>query len=157
VVEVLPEVNLDALHAAASSGRTVVISLTDMPVPQAWRIFLTLARDTTGGNEVRVRTPEGELTLPFASGLDLSHLGAVAALLPGASMRYEAHTAPAELVDGLLEEGHDHAERRQLEDTQRALVEQLGVPTYELPRMPGGVDLAGLYELAELLREEGLG
>jgi anion-transporting ArsA/GET3 family ATPase len=62
-----------------------------------------------------------------------------------------------ELVDGLLEEGRDHAERRQLEDTQRALVEQLGLPTYELPRMPGGVDLAGLYELAEMLCEEGLG
>ena len=60
-------------------------------------------------------------------------------------------------MDGLLEEGHDHAERRRLEDTQRALVEQLGAPTYELPLLPGGVDLAGLYELAEALCEEGLG
>src|SRR4051812_19083124 len=65
-------------------------------------------------------------------------------------------SADDELVDGLLEEGHDHAERRQLEDSQRALVEQLGVPTYELLLMPGGVDLAGLYELAEALCEGGL-
>jgi anion-transporting ArsA/GET3 family ATPase len=74
-----------------------------------------------------------------------------------ASLEKAGISADDELVDGLLEEGHDHAERRRLEDTQRALVEQLGVPTYELPLMPGGVDLAGLYELAEALCEEGLG
>ena len=39
---------------------------------------------------------------------------------------------------------------------QRAIVERLGVPYYELPRLPGGVDLSGLYELAEELTEEGL-
>ena len=32
----------------------------------------------------------------------------------------------------------------------------LGVPTYELPRLVGGVDLGGLYELAGLLRDQGL-
>jgi anion-transporting ArsA/GET3 family ATPase len=74
-----------------------------------------------------------------------------------ASLEKAGISADDELVGGLLDEGHDHAERRQLEDTQRALVEQLGVPTYELPLMPGGVDLAGLYELAEQLREGGLG
>jgi anion-transporting ArsA/GET3 family ATPase len=61
-----------------------------------------------------------------------------------------------EMVDGLLEEGRHHAERRRLEDSQRALVEALGVPSYELPLLPGGVDLAGLYELAEVLCEEGM-
>jgi anion-transporting ArsA/GET3 family ATPase len=60
------------------------------------------------------------------------------------------------LVDALLEEGHAHAERRALEDSQRALVEHLGVPVYELPRIPGGVDLTCLYELAEVLVEEGM-
>ncbi len=60
------------------------------------------------------------------------------------------------LVDGLLTEAHDHAERRALEDSQRELVGQLGVPTYELPRLPGGVDLGALYELAALLREQGM-
>ena len=60
------------------------------------------------------------------------------------------------LVDTLLDEGRHHAERRHLEDTQRSLVGELGVPTYELPRLPGGIDLAGLYELAEQLTEEGL-
>ena len=60
------------------------------------------------------------------------------------------------LVDALLEEGRHHAERRNLEDSQRALVEALDVPSYELPHLAGGVDLAGLYELAEALSAEGL-
>ncbi len=60
------------------------------------------------------------------------------------------------MLDGLLEEGHDHAERRALEDSQRALVESMGVASYELPRLPGGIDMGGLYELAERLSDEGL-
>ncbi|WP_030483336.1 ArsA-related P-loop ATPase [Nocardioides aequoreus] len=62
-----------------------------------------------------------------------------------------------ELLDGLLEEGRHHAERRRLEDEQRAVVTGLGVPVVELPLLPGGVDMGGLYELAERLCEEGLG
>jgi anion-transporting ArsA/GET3 family ATPase len=61
-----------------------------------------------------------------------------------------------ELVATLVAEGRDHAERRRLEDSQRALVEDLGVPTYELPLLAGGVDLAGLYEIAGALTEQGL-
>lgn len=60
------------------------------------------------------------------------------------------------LVDGLVSEARDHAERRALEDAQREVVAGLGVPVYELPRLPGGVDLGGLYELAADLRKEGL-
>ncbi|MEO9321994.1 ArsA-related P-loop ATPase [Nocardioides sp. C4-1] len=60
------------------------------------------------------------------------------------------------LVDGLLHEGREHAERRELENTQRELVAGLDVPSYELPRLPQGVDLGALYELAALLREQGL-
>ena len=61
------------------------------------------------------------------------------------------------LVDSLLVEAADHAERRALEDAQRTLVHELGVPTYELQRLPGGVDLGGLYELAADLRDQGMG
>jgi anion-transporting ArsA/GET3 family ATPase len=60
------------------------------------------------------------------------------------------------LVDGLLAEAHDHAERRALEDSQRTLVDELDVPTYELPRLPEGVDLGALYELAGLLKQQGM-
>ena len=60
------------------------------------------------------------------------------------------------LVEALVAEGRDHAERRRLEDSQRALVEKIGVPTYELGQLAGGVDLGGLYELADSLRDQGI-
>ncbi|MGN6252177.1 MAG: ArsA-related P-loop ATPase [Marmoricola sp.] len=60
------------------------------------------------------------------------------------------------VVQVLLEEGRDHAERRRLEDAQRALVAAIGVPVFELPRLPGGTDLGGLYDLAEALAEQGM-
>jgi anion-transporting ArsA/GET3 family ATPase len=61
-----------------------------------------------------------------------------------------------DLVLGLLAEARDHAERRALEDAQRTVVAGLGVPTYDLPLLAGGVDLGALYELAGLLRDQGL-
>nr|WP_227466767.1 ArsA-related P-loop ATPase [Nocardioides lijunqiniae] len=64
--------------------------------------------------------------------------------------------ADADLVDGLLAEARDHAERRALEDSQRVLVGELGVPTYELPRLAQGVDIGALYELAAALRAQGM-
>ncbi|WP_278257549.1 ArsA-related P-loop ATPase [Nocardioides convexus] len=38
-----------------------------------------------------------------------------------------------DLVDGLVQEAAEHAERRALEDSQRSLVADLGVPSYEPP------------------------
>jgi hypothetical protein len=78
-------------------------------------------------------------------------LARVAADLEGANLE-----ATPELVEALVTEARDHAERRALEDDQRGVVDELGVPTYELPRLAAGVDLGGLYELAELLKEQGL-
>jgi anion-transporting ArsA/GET3 family ATPase len=62
----------------------------------------------------------------------------------------------ADLVDGLLTEARDHAERRALEEAQREIVAGLGLPSYELPRLPGGVDLGGLYDLAGDLVRQGM-
>ena len=64
--------------------------------------------------------------------------------------------ADERLVQTLLLEGHDHAERRRLEDEQRELVRAIGLPSCELPLLPEGVDLGGLYELADELCRQGL-
>jgi hypothetical protein len=61
-----------------------------------------------------------------------------------------------ELVDGLLDEARAYAERRALEDRQRERIDRLDVPAYTLERLPDGIDLGGLYELAEDLREQGM-
>jgi len=60
------------------------------------------------------------------------------------------------LVDGLVEEAREHAERRELEDEQRKRISALDVPTYELSRLPDGIDLGGLYELAAELCKQGM-
>ena len=60
------------------------------------------------------------------------------------------------LVSGLLHEAREHAERRELEDEQRKRINALDVPTYELPRLPDGIDLSALYELAADLCKQGL-
>ena len=60
------------------------------------------------------------------------------------------------VVDGLLSEGREHAERRALEDEQRKRIGKLDAPIYELPRLPDGIDLGGLYELAAELCEQGM-
>jgi anion-transporting ArsA/GET3 family ATPase len=56
------------------------------------------------------------------------------------------------LAPALAVEAVEHAERWAVEDRNRAAVTELGLPTIELPFLPGPVDLGGLYELAELLR-----
>ncbi|HEY9495775.1 MAG TPA: ArsA-related P-loop ATPase [Intrasporangium sp.] len=65
-----------------------------------------------------------------------------------------------ELVDGLLEEAHDHAHRVDLESEQLALLQQTGLPLLLLPALPEGVDSGSVRELADILWdglvEEGL-
>jgi hypothetical protein len=64
--------------------------------------------------------------------------------------------ASSTLVADLLAEGRDHAERRALEDAQRAVVAGLDLSTYELPRLSGGIEPGALYELAAELRRQGM-
>ena len=61
-----------------------------------------------------------------------------------------------ELVQGLIDEGRAYAERRELEDRQRERIGELDVRHYELRRLPDGIDLGGLYELAQDLRDQGI-
>ena len=57
------------------------------------------------------------------------------------------------LLDALMHEAAGHAERVQLEANQRRLVDAIGQPVVSLPWLADGVDLAGLYELSDLLGE----
>jgi len=56
-----------------------------------------------------------------------------------------------ELVDGLLDEARDHAQRIDLEREQLALLEATGLPIVQLPALAGGVDAGSVRELAGLL------
>jgi anion-transporting ArsA/GET3 family ATPase len=74
---------------------------------------------------------------------------------PGVQARKTVPAATRKLVGPLLEQGREHAARVLLEREQRADVQSLKLPTYELPLLSGGVDLGGLYRLAAALREGG--
>jgi anion-transporting ArsA/GET3 family ATPase len=60
------------------------------------------------------------------------------------------------IVDALLSEASEHAARVALEKAGRKTLKGLERPTYELPMLPQGVDLGGLYELAEQLCVQGM-
>jgi len=91
--------------------------------------------------------PAASLSRAAAGRLDVGRLrtGLKAAGLPE---RYAA---------ALATEATDHAVRVGLEAENRAQVDELGLPTYELPLLPGPVDLGALYELAALLSAAGVG
>jgi hypothetical protein len=59
--------------------------------------------------------------------------------------------AEPDVVAGLVTEARVHLARRGVEEELRAELAALGRPVVELPLLPGGVDLAGLYRLAGAL------
>ncbi|WP_208827915.1 ArsA family ATPase [Streptomyces ficellus] len=63
----------------------------------------------------------------------------------------------ARLVGPLLDQAAEHAQRVELEREQREALAKLQVPTYELPFLGEGADIAGLYRLAKELRKLGVG
>ncbi|MGQ0632375.1 MAG: ArsA-related P-loop ATPase [Sporichthyaceae bacterium] len=60
-----------------------------------------------------------------------------------------------DVLDGLLGAAAGHAARVGLEDSQRAELVSTGLPVLELPALAEGIDMAGLYTLAEELRAQG--
>lgn len=64
-------------------------------------------------------------------------------------------TARSGIVEALLDEARDHAERVALERSNRRTLRGLDRPTYQLPLLAEGIDLGGLYALAEQLCRQG--
>ena len=58
------------------------------------------------------------------------------------------------MVDGLVAEAVEHAQRVQLERQERTELASLQRPIFELPLLPDAIDLSCLYELAESLRRQ---
>jgi anion-transporting ArsA/GET3 family ATPase len=147
----------DRVMGLFTSPRTAVHLVTvleDMPVQET----------ADGIADLRAhRLPVGAVVVNLTRPKELDAEARDAALddrLPRAEIESDLTKAGIDvspvLLDGLLEEAHDHAERRRLEDQQRRRITELDVPTYELERIAGGVDLGALYELAAELREQGM-
>ncbi len=104
-------------------------------------------------NQVRREgLPSGALRKAGRGDLDT---GAVAAVLERVGVAKDAKRA-ATLAEGLALEGAEHAQRVALQRRERATLVEAGHPVLELDLAPTGIDLGGLYALAEQLREQGL-
>ncbi|WP_030924173.1 ArsA-related P-loop ATPase [Streptosporangium amethystogenes] len=64
-------------------------------------------------------------------------------------------SAAVTVAEALTEEITEHARRTELERDERLALEGAARPRYELPLLADGVDLSGLYELAESIRTQG--
>ena len=62
---------------------------------------------------------------------------------------------PQALASGLAVELIEHARSVALQERERRELAGAGQPRYELPAITDGIDLGGLYRLAEVLREQG--
>ncbi|WP_133847645.1 ArsA-related P-loop ATPase [Labedaea rhizosphaerae] len=59
-------------------------------------------------------------------------------------------------LEGLVAETVEHAVRVQAENSAREMLEESDLASLELPELTDGIDLAGLYELAEALLDQGV-
>ncbi len=62
----------------------------------------------------------------------------------------------ADVLDGLVAETVEHAIRVQAESASREELAESDLPALELPEMTDGVDVAALYEMAEIMVEQGV-
>ncbi|HUR75355.1 MAG TPA: ATPase, partial [Sporichthya sp.] len=74
----------------------------------------------------------------------------------GAALRKVGVAADDPLLDALISEAAEHAERVALETVERADLVATGRPVLELPALVEGIDLGALYSLGTLLREQGV-
>ena len=146
--------NVVGLFKSERTRVHLVTVLEDMPVQET----------ADGIDELRgAHLPVGGVVVNLARRPELDDRErdlAMSGELDGATIRADLESVGVKvtktLVDGLLDEAREHAERRELEDEQRKRINALDVPTYELTRLPDGVDLGGLYELAAELCKQGM-
>ena len=141
----------DGVMAVLRSERTAVhltTLLEEMPVQETMDGVAELedAALPVGGIVVNMTRQE-----TATSGIEALAVPSLTAALGAAGIE----PSPA-LVSALLAEGADHVARIRLEASEREQIEALGRPVYELPFIAGGVDLAALYELADLLHDQGM-
>ncbi|MEV7286901.1 ArsA-related P-loop ATPase [Streptomyces sp. NPDC093252] len=136
----------------------LVTLLEEMPVQETADGIAELrtARLPVGRVIVNMVRPE----LLDEAALDLvrsTERGAVARALSAAGLGGARRGQHAErLVDPLLAQAEEYAERYALEHEQRAVLTGLDLPLHELPLLAEGMDLAGLYGLASELRKQGI-
>ncbi|WP_433801193.1 ArsA-related P-loop ATPase [Actinomycetospora sp. CA-084318] len=125
----------------------VVSQLEDLPVQETLDTVAELAEANLPPGAVMVNRVR-PARLPVADRVDE---GGLRAGLEAAGLFLKDDE-----VGGLLTEVSEHTDRLAVESGVRSRLDAAGMPQIELPELADGVDLGGLYELAELLREQGV-
>ncbi len=147
----------DSIMRMLQSSRTavhVVTLLEDMPVQETVDVLTDLARADLPRGAV-VANHVREALLP-AGGVDSAPAASIKRTAVRADLERVGVPATDALVDGLLREGRDHAERVGLEAEQLRVLEGLDRPIYRLPALPNGVDPDAVRELADILVDQGM-
>ncbi len=127
----------------------LVTSLEEMPVQEALDAIteldaIGLAVGTVVVNLARPAQLSDEQLIQAASGgLDPTPIET--------ALKEAGLHADEVVVDGLVRIGREHAERVQLERLQRKRLTAARRPVVELARLAAGIDMGGLYELADTL------
>lgn len=150
----------DLVNGVVSSPETAVHFVTlleEMPVQETLDglrelraaglppggIFINMIRESLLPAQILEAAAEGRFD-PSELALGLKAAG----LADGGS-------AAVAVAEALSEEIAEHAHRTELERQERLALDEAARPRYDLPLLADGVDLAGLYELAESIRNQG--
>ena len=142
-----------ALLASSRTAVHLVTLLEEMPVQETVDAVgeLTKAGLPVGAVVVNMTRepmlPADALVAAGAGRMDTAELAQ--------GLRAGRVSASEATVAGLVAEAIDHAQRVALEETERDVLAGVEKPTYELPLLDGGVDLGGLYFLADTLASQG--
>ncbi|SDN32734.1 ArsA-related P-loop ATPase [Allokutzneria albata] len=141
------------LHSGDTAVHLVTL-LEEMPVRETLDAVTELdAADLRPGAVItnRVRPPR----LPARS-VNAAAGGRVDAGRVRAGLDEAGLELGSDILEGLVEETVEHAIRVQAEQRARADLDAVDLPALELPELTDGVDTGALYELAELLGEQGV-
>jgi anion-transporting ArsA/GET3 family ATPase len=160
----------DAVMEVIASRLTavhVVTLLEEMPVQETCDAVLELREASLPVGGIVVNQVRRPLLSPTAQAkarkgrldhdtiaADLARVGITtsAGWLSGSHGAFSAD----DVVRALESEAADHAARLALEARERDNIESLQRPTYEVTFQPEGIDVGALYEISELLRDQGM-
>ncbi|MDT0308476.1 ArsA-related P-loop ATPase [Streptomyces sp. DSM 44917] len=130
---------------SAETAVHLVTLLEEMPVQETADGVAELRAAGLPVGAVVVNMTRPPLEFPDPSGVPATEVAA--------ALRRAGLPNSRRLAGPLLAQGRAHARRAALEERLRAGLGALERPVHELPLLPDGADLAGLYRLARRLRE----
>lgn len=141
------------LHSDQTAVHLVTL-LEDLPVQETMDAVAELdAADLRPGVVIRNRVRPSRL--PARSAVAAA-AGRVDAARVRAGLAEAELDLPADVLDGLVAETVEHALRARVQRTSIERLAEAQLPSVELSDLTDGVDLAGLYELVDMLTEQGV-